>query len=173
MLNILSLPLLSGPLWPGVVVRVKVPCMGQIELFNHFLYLKPFNCMQTNNYWIELLVSHNNTWNKLTMSFGSFKNVTKRSFVYKSTNEPTQTKRLEKKIYGNRTRMLYTDQHKHLEATPHKQLLRGNLPPISQTIQVRRTRHAWHWCRSKGELISDVPQWTYQRLIYLCGHWMQ
>ena len=27
-----SLPLLSGPLWPGVVAPIRVPCMGWIEL---------------------------------------------------------------------------------------------------------------------------------------------
>ena len=43
-----SLPLFSGPLWPGVVALVCVLSMDQIELFNLLLYLKPFNCMQTN-----------------------------------------------------------------------------------------------------------------------------
>ena len=32
-----------------VVVPVRVPSMDQIELFNHFLYLKPFKCVQTND----------------------------------------------------------------------------------------------------------------------------
>ena len=32
-----------GPLWPGVTVPVRVPSMGQIELFNHLLYWKTFN----------------------------------------------------------------------------------------------------------------------------------
>ena len=32
-----SLTLLSGPLWPGVVVPVRVPSKGQIELFNLLL----------------------------------------------------------------------------------------------------------------------------------------
>ena len=48
----LSLPLLLGPLWPGVVVPVRVLSMGQIELFNNLLYLKPLKCMQTNKLWI-------------------------------------------------------------------------------------------------------------------------
>ena len=41
-----SLPSLLGPFWRGVVVPIKVPSM---ELFNHLLYLKPFNCVQTND----------------------------------------------------------------------------------------------------------------------------
>ena len=32
MWNTYSLPLFLGPLWPGVVVPVRVPSMGQIEL---------------------------------------------------------------------------------------------------------------------------------------------
>ena len=35
-----------------------------------------------------------------------------------------------------------------------------HLPPITKTIQVRRTRHAGHCWRSKDELISDVLLWT-------------
>ena len=36
----------------------------------------------------------------------------------------------------------------------------GHLPPITKTIQARRTRHAGHCWRSKDELISDVLLWT-------------
>ena len=43
---------------------------------------------------------------------------------------------------------------------PSKQQLYGRLQPITKTIQVRRTRHAGHCCRSKDELISDILQWT-------------
>ena len=38
-----SLSLLSGQLLTGVVLAVRVPSMGQIELFHHLLCLKPFN----------------------------------------------------------------------------------------------------------------------------------
>ena len=39
---------------------------------------------------------------------------------------------------------------------PTRHQLYGHLPPITKTIQVRRTRHAGHCWRSKDELISDV-----------------
>ena len=41
----------------------------------------------------------------------------------------------------------------------------GYLPPITKTIQVRRTRNAGHCWRSRDVLISDVLQWnpTYGR----------
>ena len=38
--------------------------------------------------------------------------------------------------------------------------LYSHLPPITKTIQVRRTRHAGHCWRSKDELISDILLWT-------------
>ena len=38
--------------------------------------------------------------------------------------------------------------------------LYGHLPPITKTIQVRRTRHVGHCWRSRDELISDVLLWT-------------
>ena len=34
-----SMPLLQGPLWPGVVVPIRVSYLGQIELFCHLLRL--------------------------------------------------------------------------------------------------------------------------------------
>ena len=47
-----------------------------------------------------------------------------------------------------------------LAATPHKDTnCNGHLPPITKTIQVRRTRHAGHCWRSRDELIRDVLLW--------------
>ena len=43
---------------------------------------------------------------------------------------------------------------------PTKHQLYDHLPPITKTIQVRRTRHAGHCWRSRDELISDVLLWT-------------
>ena len=43
---------------------------------------------------------------------------------------------------------------------PTRLQLYGHLPPITKTIQVRRTRHTGHCWRSKDELISDVLLWT-------------
>ena len=68
----------------------------------------------------------------------------------------TRTKRLEKKLDGNYTRMLLVILNKSWRQHPTKQQLYGHLPPI----QVRRTRHAGHCWRSRDELISDVLPWT-------------
>ena len=42
---------------------------------------------------------------------------------------------------------------------PTKQRLYDHLPPITKTIQVRRTRHVGHCCRSRDELTSAELQW--------------
>ena len=106
MWSTLSLPLLQDPLWPGVVELVRILFMGQIEIFNHFLYLKPFNCA---NKWIisnkiisvkykylkpfycmliKLLVLDSNSWYHLTlcqqMSSVLFNNATYKLYFYKS-----------------------------------------------------------------------------------------
>ena len=70
------------------------------------------------------------------------------------------TKRLEKKPDGNYTRMLQALLNKSWRQHPTRHQLYGHLPPITKTIQVRRTRHAEHCWRSREELISDVLRWT-------------
>ena len=72
----------------------------------------------------------------------------------------TLTKRLEKKLDGNYKRMLKAILNKSWRQHPTRHQLYGHLPPITKTIQVRRTRHAGHCWRSKDELISDVLLWT-------------
>ena len=67
----------------------------------------------------------------------------------------TLTKWLEKKLDGNYTRMLWAILSKSSRQHPTRHQLYGHLPPITKTIQVRRTRHAGHCWRSKDELISD------------------
>ena len=75
------------------------------------------------------------------------------------------TKRLEKKLDGNYTRMLRAVLNKSWRQHPTKHQLYGHLPPIMKTIQIRQTRHAGHCWRSRDELINDVLLWipTYRR----------
>ena len=93
---------------------------------------------------------------------------TKRSFfqvavvsilLYGSTTL-TLTKRLEKKLDGNYTRMLRAILNKSWLQHPTRHQLYGHLPPITKTIQVRRSRHAGHCRRSRDKLIRDVLLWT-------------
>ena len=68
----------------------------------------------------------------------------------------TLTKRLEKKLDGNYTRMLKAVLNKSWRQHPTDTCP----PPITKTIQVRWARHAGHCWRSKDELISEALLWT-------------
>ena len=70
-------------------------------------------------------------------------------YCYMECTTWTLTKRQEKKIDGNYTRMLRAILNKSWRQHPTKQQLYGHLPPITKTIQVRRTRNAGHCWRSR------------------------
>ena len=76
----------------------------------------------------------------------------------------TLTKRLEK-LDGNYTRMPRAILNKSWWQHPTMHQLYGHLPPITKTIQVRRTRHVGNCWRSRDDIISDVLLWapTYGR----------
>ena len=72
----------------------------------------------------------------------------------------TLTKRLEKKLDGNYTRILRAILNKSWRQHPTRHQLYDHLPPRTKTIQVRRTGHAGHCWESRDELISDVLLWS-------------
>ena len=72
----------------------------------------------------------------------------------------TLTKRMEKKLDGNYTRMLRAILNNFWRQHPTKQQLYDHLPPITKTIKIRRTKHAGHCWGSRDELIRDVRLWT-------------
>ena len=51
------------------------------------------------------------------------------------------------------------EEFKSWQRHPTRHQLYGHLPPITKSIQVRRTRHAGHCWRSRDELIRDVLLW--------------
>ena len=63
------------------------------------------------------------------------------------------TKRLEKKLDGNYTRMLRAIVNKSWREHPTKKKLYDHLSPFTKAIQFRRTRHAGHCWRSRDEHI--------------------
>ena len=65
----------------------------------------------------------------------------------------TLTKRLEKKLDGNYTRMLRAILNKSWRQHPTRHQLYGHLPPITKTIQVRRT------CRTLLEKQGRTHKW--------------
>ena len=72
----------------------------------------------------------------------------------------TPSKQMEKKIDGNCTKMLRALLKKSWKQHPTKQQLYSHQPPISKTIQIKRTGHAGNCWRSKSELISYILQWS-------------
>ena len=81
------LPLLLSPLWPEVIVLVMFPSTGRLEIFNLYLYLKPFRWEKSENYLVKknrsllnsFLVLDSNSRNYFAVhkqvSCHSFKNV--------------------------------------------------------------------------------------------------
>ncbi len=105
-------------------------------------------------YWI--------TWNRTFFIFNFQAAVT--SILLYGCTTWMLTKQLEKKLDGNYTRMLRAILNKSWQQHPTRQQLYGHLPPITKTIQVRRTRHAGHCWRSRDELIRDVARTYIQQL---------
>ena len=66
------------------------------------------------------------------------------------------TQQYKVRIEGNRCGAIL---NKSWQQHPTRHQLYGQLPPITKTIQVRRTRHAGHCWRSRDELIRDVLLW--------------
>ena len=100
-----------------------------------------------------LIIWKSNLTDKMKRSF--FQTVVMSILLYGCTTW-TLTKQLEKKLDSNYTRMLRAILNKSWRQHPTKH----QLPPITKTIQVRRTRHAGHCWRSRDTLISDVLLWT-------------
>ena len=69
----------------------------------------------------------------------------------------TITKRLEKNLDGNYTRMLRAILNKSWRQHPTRHQLYGHLPPITKTIQVRRNRHAGEAGTSSKVMYSYGP----------------
>ena len=67
---------------------------------------------------------------------------------------------MEKNLDGNYTRMLQAILNKSWRQHPTKQQLYGNLPSITKTHKIRRTRYVRHCWRSRDELIIDALLWT-------------
>ena len=72
----------------------------------------------------------------------------------------TMTKCIEKKLDSNCTKMLRAILNKSWKQHPTKKQLYSHLRSIWKTIQIRWTRHAGHFWRSKDKLISNVLLWT-------------
>ena len=106
---------------------------------------------------IAILANTPNQADKMKRSF--FQAAVVSTLLYGCTTW-TLTKLLGKKIDGNYTRMLRAILNKSWRQHPTRHQLYGHQPPITKTIQARRTRHAGHCWRSRDELINDILLWT-------------
>ena len=129
--------------------------------------------MQLKKVWTAidklLIIWKSDLTNKMKCSF--FQAAVVSILLYGCTTW-TLTKRLEKKLDGNYTRMLQAILNKSWRQHSTRHQLYGYLPPIMKTIQVRWTRHTGHCWRSGDELYSvqtptygrakaGWPTWTY------------
>ena len=120
----------------------------------NLLYHKIIGCFLTS---LSYIICYSDLTDKMKRSF--FQAAVTSILLYGCTTW-TLKKRLEKKLDGNYTRMLRAILNKSWRQHPTRHQLYGHLPPITKTIQVRRTRHAGHCWRSRDELIIDVLLWT-------------
>ena len=95
-------------------------------------------------------------WNETQYLPSSGRVDTAVSMPYMDVNKTYRWKKLD----VNYTRMQRAILNKSWKQHPAKLQLYGHLPPITKSIQVRRTRHAERCWRSRDELISDVLLWT-------------
>ena len=77
----------------------------------------------------------------------------------KHCNKPSITRPLLYVLSHSLPTYLRAILNKSWRQHPTRHQLYGHLPPITKTIQVRRTRHAGHCWRSRDELIRDVLLW--------------
>ena len=71
----------------------------------------------------------------------------------------TMKRDLEKRLDGTYTRLLMRVQNMNWRNHPTKEEIYKDIPPISDTVRMRRNRFAGHCHRSKGEIISDLLLW--------------
>ena len=155
--------------WLGVFASIAMLLDGTpLKLVDKFTYLgssvsstEKDTDMRLMKAWTAInrlsIIWKSNLTDKMKRSF--FPAAVASILLYRCTTL-TLTKRLEKKLDGNYTRMLRAILNRSWRQHPTRHQLYGHLPPITKTIPVRRTRHAGHCWRSRDELISDVLLWT-------------
>ena len=144
-----------------ILLRVNEWVMSNRIISVKLQYLKLFNCPpRLTKAWTAInrlsTIWKSDLTDKMKRSF--FQAAVTSILLYGCTTW-TLTRRLEKKLDGNYTRMLRAILNKSWQRHPTRHQLYGHLPPITKTIQVRRTRHAGHCWRSRDELIRDVLLW--------------
>ena len=141
---------------------------GPLKLVDKFIYLgssvssteKNINSWQANAWrainWLSVIWKSDPT-DKIKRSF--FQATVVLILLYGCPTW-TLTKRMEKALDRNYTRMLQPIFNNSWRQHATQKHLYGLLPPVAKTIKVRRTWHARHCWSCRDELISDVLLWT-------------
>ena len=141
---------------------------GPLKLLDKFTYLgSSVSSTESNanippaNEWIAI------NWQSIIRKFdlsdeikGDFFQAAVVSILLDGCTTWTLTKRIEKKLDVNCTKMLRAIMNKSWKQHHTKQQLYSNLPPISKIIQVRQTRHSRHCWKSKDVLMSGILEWN-------------
>ena len=140
-----------------VVIAPRVTTLDQIDLCK--IYSLPLSCDSSTDtdintrrakLWTAIdrlsVIWKSDLTDKMKRSF--FQAAVVSILLYGCTTW-TLTKRMEKKLDVNYTRMLRGILNRSWRQHPTKQQLYAHLPPIMKTIQVRRSRHAGHCWRSR------------------------
>ena len=118
-------------------------------------YRRTRTCVHTHTHTHTICIYHNIHY---------FQKSSIRQFFFmfwrKLFHRISQRRRYLNWVGCNYTRRLRAILNKSWRQHPTKHQLYSHQPPITKTIQVRRTRHAGHCWRSRNELISDVLLWT-------------
>ena len=141
--------------------KLKDKLMKSVDHFTYF-------CINISSTESDVSLRIEKTWavinRLLTMWKSNLSDKIKRKFfqdVLYSCTTSTLAKRFEKKMLdANYTRMLHATLNKSWKQYSTKQQMYNHWPPISQTIQVSRTRYAGYYWRNVGELISKVLPWA-------------
>ena len=138
---------LSNHLPQALIIIMKIIIISNIYIYNIYIYI----------YWHDHCLEENCiSFYKMKCRF--FQAAVMLILLYRCTIWML-TKRMEKKLDSNYTRMLRTILNKSWRQHITKQQLYGHLPHITKIIKVRWTRHAGRYWRSTDEFISDVLLW--------------
>ena len=106
--------------------------------------------------------------NKLHKIWTSKLNVSIKIKLFKTLIEPillygcetwTLSKRMEKRLDGVYTRLLMRVKHLSWKQHPTKNIIYGDLPPVSSIVRSKRVQFAGHCFRATSEIISPLVLW--------------
>ena len=143
------------------------------------------NCYYHQDYWlVGWILWHTNScrlFNAKSSFYTHTHTHTHMSILLYGCTTWTLTKRLEKKLDGNYTRMLRAVLNKSWRQHPRRHQLYGHLPPITKTIQVRRTRfretllekqgRAHKWCTPMDPQIWPCKSRTTSSNLHTATMW--